>query len=292
MRVMVIVKATKDSEAGVMPTQELLTEMGNFNEQLVKAGVMLAGEGLHPSSRGARVNFSGKNRTVIDGPFTETRELIAGFWIWKVRSLQEAIDWAKRCPNPHPEDCHLEIRPIFSAEDFGEAFTPELREQEASLRAQSLGLGEPRFEDHSELLIAGLNETYTFETRIRIPAQWEKFVPRIGKVPGQIGTNSYGVCWNYKPNCGFDYLSGVEVQSESDLPAGFTHVRIPAQRYAIFTHKQHVSTIAATIDSVWTKWLPESGFQPAESPAFERYSVAFNPQTGMGGMELWIPLKK
>jgi len=130
MKVMVIVKATKASEAGQMPSQQLLTEMGNFNEELVKAGVMLAGDGLHPSKKGARVRFSGKDRLVIDGPFAETKELIAGYWLWKVASLQEAIDWVKRCPNPHDEQCEIEIRPVFDASDFGEALTPELRAQE------------------------------------------------------------------------------------------------------------------------------------------------------------------
>jgi len=133
---MVLVKATKDSEAGVMPSQELLTEMGKFNEELVKAGVMLAGEGLHPSSKGARVHFSGDKRTVTDGPFAETKELVAGFWLWQVRSMDEAIEWAKRCPNPMEEGGLLEIRPVFEAEDFGEEFTPELREQEERLRAE------------------------------------------------------------------------------------------------------------------------------------------------------------
>jgi len=136
MRVMVIVKASKDSEAGVMPSEQLLTEMGNYNEELVKAGIMQAGEGLQPSSKGARVKFAGQKRTVVDGPFAETKELIAGFWIWKVNSLQEAIDWAKRCPNPTGEEGELEIRPVFENEDFGAALTPELREQEARLRAE------------------------------------------------------------------------------------------------------------------------------------------------------------
>jgi hypothetical protein len=136
MRFMVIVKANKDSEAGAMPSEELLTEMGKYNEELVKAGVMLAGEGLHPSSRGARVRFSGKKRTVIDGPFPETKELIAGFWLWQVNSLQEAIEWAKRCPNPTGEESELEIRQVFEAEEFGAEFTPELREQEERLRAE------------------------------------------------------------------------------------------------------------------------------------------------------------
>jgi len=137
MRVMVIVKANKDTEAGVMPSEQLLTEMGNYNEELVKAGIMLAGEGLHPSSKGARIHFSSNKRTVIEGPFAETKELIAGYWMWQVKSLQEAIEWAKRCPNPTGEESVLEIRPIFEAEDFGEEFTPELREQEERLRAQS-----------------------------------------------------------------------------------------------------------------------------------------------------------
>ena len=136
MKFMVIVKATKDSEAGVMPSQQLLTEMGNYNEQLAKAGVLLAADGLHPSSKGARVRFSGSSRTVIDGPFAETKELIAGFWLWRVKSLQEAIEWVKRCPNPHDEECEVEIRQVFEANDFGAEFTPELREQEERLRAE------------------------------------------------------------------------------------------------------------------------------------------------------------
>ena len=137
MRFMVIVKASKDSEAGVMPSEKMLAEMTKFNEDMAKAGVMLAGEGLHPSSKGARVRFSGRNRTVIDGPFAETKELIAGFWIIQVNSLEEAIEWMKRCPNPHNEDSEIEIRQIFEAEDFGAEFTPELREREERLRAQT-----------------------------------------------------------------------------------------------------------------------------------------------------------
>jgi len=136
MKVMVIVKATKASEAGQMPSQQLLSDMGKFNEELVKAGIMQAGEGLHPTSKGARVRFSGKSRTVIDGPFAETKELIAGFWLWKVSSLQEALDWVKRCPNPHEEECEIEIRPVFEVEDFGDGATPEIRERDARLRAQ------------------------------------------------------------------------------------------------------------------------------------------------------------
>ena len=136
MRVMVLIKANKDTETGVMPSEELLRDMGNFNEELVKAGVMLAGEGLHPSSKGVRVKFKGRDRTVTDGPFAETKELLAGFWLWKVKSLDEAIEWVKRIPNPTGDEGVVEIRPIFEAEEFGDEFTPELRDQEERLRAQ------------------------------------------------------------------------------------------------------------------------------------------------------------
>ncbi|WP_437324288.1 YciI family protein [Sorangium sp. So ce381] len=136
MRFMILIKATKDSEAGVMPSEQLFTEMGKFNEELVKAGVMVAGEGLHPSAKGARIRFSGDKRTVVDGPFAETKELIAGFWIWDVKSKEEAIEWVKRCPNPMNEESEVEIRQVFTADDFGPALTPELREQEERLRAQ------------------------------------------------------------------------------------------------------------------------------------------------------------
>ena len=134
MKVMVMVKATASSEAGRMPSASLLAAMGRYNEELVKAGVILAGEGLKPSSAGARVRFSGSSRSVVDGPFTETKELVAGFWLWQVRSMDEAIEWARRCPNPHPSDCEIELRPVFEAEDFGEALTPEIQAQNAGLR--------------------------------------------------------------------------------------------------------------------------------------------------------------
>jgi hypothetical protein len=137
MRVMVIVRATKDTEAGELPSQQLLTEMGKFNEDLVKAGVMLAGEGLHPSSRGRRVRFSGSKRTVIDGPFAEAKELIAGFWLWQVKSMEEAVEWVKRCPNPTNAEGEIEIRQVFEPDDFGPALTPELREQEERIRVQA-----------------------------------------------------------------------------------------------------------------------------------------------------------
>jgi hypothetical protein len=137
MRFMILVKATKDSEAGVIPSEQLLREMGKFNEELAKAGVLLAGEGLHPSSKGARVRFSGAKRAVIDGPFAETKELVAGYWMWQVKSKEEAIEWVKRCPNPMPGESEIEIRQVFEAEDFGAALTPELKKQEERLRKKT-----------------------------------------------------------------------------------------------------------------------------------------------------------
>ena len=137
MRFMILVKATRDSEAGVMPSKQLLAAMIKYNEELLKAGILLAGDGLHPSSRGARVRFSGSERTVVDGPFAETEELVAGFWVWQVKSMEEAIEWVKRCPNPHNEETEIEIRQVFEADDFGAEFTPELRAQEERQRAQA-----------------------------------------------------------------------------------------------------------------------------------------------------------
>jgi hypothetical protein len=137
MKVLVLVKATKESEAGKMPDEKLLTEMGRYNEELVKAGVILGGEGLHPSSKGVRVRFNGANRSVIDGPFAETKELVAGFWLWQVKSMAEAIEWVRRCPNPMEGESDIEIRPVFEAEDFGDLLTPELREKEARWREEA-----------------------------------------------------------------------------------------------------------------------------------------------------------
>jgi AraC family transcriptional regulator len=295
MKVMVMVKASKDSEAGVLPSEQLLREMGKYNEELVKAGILLSAEGLHSSSKGVKVRFSGKNRTVIDGPFTETKELVAGFWLWNVKSMDEAIEWLKRCPNPMNDESDVEIRPVFSPEDFAPCDpSGELRAAQQRLRAEVErgSVGAPRFVDERELLIAGVNASYTFESRVNIPAQWQRFAPQIGKVPGQVGgRTAYGVCWNYKTGAGFDYLSGVEVRDLSGLPAGFSHVRLPAQRYAVFTHDKHVSTIGETIDAIWNKWLPQSGHEATGSPCFERYTESYNPQTGRGGMEIWVPFK-
>jgi hypothetical protein len=144
MRVMVLIKANSDTEANVMPSEELLTEMGKYNEALVKAGVMLAGEGLHPTSKGKRVQFSGTKRTVIDGPFAETKELVAGFWLWQVKSMEEAVEWIKRCPNPTGAESVVELRPVFEPDDFGAELTPELREQEERLRERTAQLAKGR----------------------------------------------------------------------------------------------------------------------------------------------------
>lgn len=292
MKVMVIVKASKGSEAGEMPSTELLTAMSKYNEELVKVGILLNAAGLQPTSKGARVRFSGQDRTVINGPFAETKELIAGYWMWKVKSMEEAIEWVKRCPCPNPmnEDSDIEIRPLFKAEDFGEAFTPELREQEAAVLATSLGLTTPSFKNGPKMMITGLNRSYTAESRVAIPQQWEQFVPQAGAIPGLLGATSYGVCWNTKPNCEFDYLTGVETSNTSQLPPEFTALTIIARRYAVFPHASHVSTIAKTIDTIWTKWAPDCGLKVADAPCFERYTSDFNPGTGMGGMEIWIPL--
>ena len=220
MKVMVIVKASTDSEAGKLPTQQLLADMMQFNDQLVKAGILLAADGLKPSSQGVRVRFSGTSRSVTAGPFTETNELVAGFWLWQVKSLDEAIAWVKRCPNPMLVDSDIEIRPLFEPADFGPALTPELTQQEQQMRSQieQRQLDPPRFERGRELLLAGYQQTYSFETRSGIPAQWARFVPHLGKIPGQVGSSTYGVSWNYQPGQGFDYLSGVEVSAERLWP--------------------------------------------------------------------------
>jgi predicted transcriptional regulator YdeE len=291
MRVMVIVKATKASEAGELPSTELLTAMGKYNEELAKAGILLAAEGLQPSSRGARVRFSGKDRLVTDGPFAETKEQIAGFWLWKVKSLAEAVEWVKRCPNPMNEDSDIDIRPVYEMDDLGDAFTPELREQEAAIRARGLGLPAPTFRQGLELLIAGLNESYSPDTRPRIPQQWERLAPHLGRVPGQVGSDAYGVCHASGPDCKFEYLAGVAVSSPGRLPEGFTMVKVDARRYAVFTHPGHVSALPATIDAIWTKWVPDCGLPVAHAaPCLERYTPEFDPRTGLGGMEVWIPL--
>ena len=234
--------------------------MVKYNEELAQAGILLAADGLKPSSQGARVRFSGQSRIVTDGPFAETKELIAGFWMWKVNSLAEAIEWVKRCPNPMPEDSEIEIRPVFEPEDFGDVLTPELRDQDAAIRAKTLGLSIPTFQHGTDLLVAGLNASYGNEdTRAKIPRQWERLAPHLGKVPGQIGQDAYGVCHASGPDCPFEYLAGVAVSSPDRLPEGFTTVKVDARRYAVFTHLGHVSSLPATIDTIWTQWAPDCG---------------------------------
>lgn len=291
MKVMVIVKASHDSEAGKMPSQQLLTEMGKFNEELAKAGILLAAEGLHPSSKGVRVGFRGKERTVTDGPFAETKELIAGFWLWKVKSMDEAIEWLKRCPNPHDEPGEIDIRPLASFDDFAPQVTPELREQQAGVRAHALGLGAVRYEAGHQLTVAGMNSTYDAQSRANIPAQWQRFAPHIGKVPGQTGTTTYGVCWNVKANGVFDYLCGVEIASSANLPPNFTRASLSAVRYAVVTHEGHVSALPLTLDKIWKQWIPDSSLQAAQAPWFERYTEKFDPISGNGAVEIWVPLQ-
>jgi predicted transcriptional regulator YdeE len=292
MKVMVIVKASKNSEAGQMPTSDLLAAMGKFNQELTDAGIMLSGEGLHPSSKGARVHFSGKNRTVTDGPFTETKELIAGFWMWRVKSMQEAIDWVKKCPNPMTEDSDIEIRQVFSAEDFGAEFTPELREQESALRAKGLGLNEPTFQNAPDMLVAGLSRHYTSETRIAIPQHWEQFVQRVGTIPCVKGGALYGVCYNSSSDCSFDYLTGFEATPTAKAPADFAELKIKASRYAVFVHTGHVSAIPKALELIWNQWAPDCGLKIARGrPCFERYTSEFNSKTGMGGTDIWIPIE-
>lgn len=291
MKVIVMVKATKKSEAGEMPSEQLLTDMGHYNQQLVEAGIMLAGEGLHPSSQGARVKFSGKERTVRQGPFEQTSELLAGFWLWQVKSMEEAIEWVKRCPNPHDEECEIEIRPIFAAEDFGEAMSPEVRLQEANLRARALELGEVRIDATPEMVIAGHNRGYTPDTAQEIPEQWSKFAPLIGKIAGQVGSTSYGVTWNVEPDCSFEYLTGVEISDPTQIGDDLNSVRLASRRYAVLTHQGHVSQLPATFDKIWSKWVPDCGLNVVKAPCFERYASKFDPATGTGEVEIWIPLE-
>lgn len=288
MKVMVMVKATPGSEAGELPSQELLAAMGAYNEALVQAGIMLAGEGLHPSSKGARVRFSGTNRTVIDGPFAETKELVAGFWLWRVDSIEQAIEWVRKCPNPMNEESEIEIRQVFSAEDFGDQFTPELREQEASLRAAGLGLQRPSFCHGPARAISGLKRHYTAQTRSGIPQHWSEFVEQAARAG--VRGDYFGVCCDAQEGCEFQYLTGAELAPGAALPSGWETIELPARRYAVFVHSGHVSAIPQTLEKIWGRWAPDCGLALAAVPCFERYTGQFNPQTGLGGMEIWVPL--
>lgn len=294
MKVMVMVKATASSEAGLPPPEGLFAEMNAFNEELVKAGIMLAGEGLKPSSAGARVRFSGKDRMVVDGPFAETNELVAGYWLWQVKSMEEAIAWVKRCPNPMIEDSEIEIRPLYEMADFAE-WDPsgELIAAEEKLRGEmeKYLLVPPRFENGPALRIVGFNGSYTFETRSDIPSQWERFGPHCHNMPGANTDHAYGVCWNYRPGVGFDYLTGMAMAADAPVPEGMVDLLLAPCRYAVFTHTGNVSKIAETLDAIWCKWLPNSGHEAADAPSFERYDARFDPMTGDGGLEIWVPLK-
>jgi predicted transcriptional regulator YdeE len=278
--------------AGAEALKDAMTEAAAHARELSDSGRYVSASPLHSSETATCVRVRDGKRAITDGPFAETNEVIAGFWLWKVKSMAEAIEWVKRCPNPMLEDSAIEIRPVFEADDFGEAFTPELREQEAAVRAKALGLGTPTFRPGQRLLIAGLNESYTAATRGKIPEQWQRLAPHLGKVPGQVGEDSYGVCWKADSQCNFEYLAGVAVSSPDRLPAGFKAVEIDSLRYAVFGHAGHVSEIPATIAAIWTKWAPDCGLRLAhDAPCFERYTDEFDARTGLGGMEIWIPLE-
>jgi predicted transcriptional regulator YdeE len=205
--------------------------------------------------------------------------------------MEEAVDWLKRCPNPHDEPGEVEIRQVFSADDFASEMTPEMREHEASIRAQTLGLGAVRFEAGRERLVAGFNNSYDMNTGSNIPALWARFAPHIGKVPGQIGAATYGVSWNMQPGGKFDYLAGTEVSADTKLPADFTRVTLPAGRYAVLTHEGHVSLLPQTFDKIFSQWLPDAGLKTVKAPCFERYTEKFNPKTVTGPVEIWVALE-
>lgn len=297
MKVIVMIKANEKSEAGVLPSEKYMAEMGKYNEELVNAGIMLAGEGLHPSSKGKRIMFSGDFTTVTDGPFAETKEIIAGFWMWRVKSMDEAVEWAKKIPAPPIEEQTegevgiVEIRQVFEAEDFGEAFTPELMEHEAGLRAQTIGLNKPRYEDRNAMTIAGIKNRYNMDNRMNISSQWQNFFSLIDSVPGKVNPSTYGVSFNQDSDCSFDYISGVEVSHADHLPEQFDSVTIPASRYAVFTHSAHVSSITDTIDKILNQWMPDCELKIVDTLSFICHKDEFNRLTGMGGVEIWIPIQ-
>jgi AraC family transcriptional regulator len=190
------------------------------------------------------------------------------------------------------EDSDIDIRPIFETEDFGAELNSELRERGAALRAKTVGLNLPTFQDGPELLIAGLSRRYTSESRVAIPRQWEDFVPRAAELSPSPGASWFGVCSNCAPDDSFDYLTGVELAEARSIPHGLTSLQLAPRRYVVFAHTGHVSTMPKTIDVIWKQWAPECGLKIARNgPCVERYTSEFNPQTGMGGMEIWIPLE-
>ncbi len=291
MKVLVIVKASKDSEAGKMPSSELISAMGKFNEELIKAGLFEMGAGLTASSHGARVKFAGSERTVIDGPFPETKELIAGFWIWNVKSMAEAIDWVRRCPNPHLDEGIVELRPFMGPECFGDSLTGEVAEQDAAVRALALGLGEIRYDTGRPMVMTGLAGSFTVQTAAKIPDLWMQFAPHIAKIPGVAHADvCYGVSFNQTREGSFDYLCGQEIAESAATPTNFTRLNIPGGRYVVVTHQGHISKLPETVGKMWREWLPETALKPAQSPWYERYDERWIPATGEGPVELWLPL--
>lgn len=289
MKVMVIVKASPSSEAGVMPSEELMAEMGAYNQKLIDAGIMLAGEGLHPTSRGYRVRFSGANRTVVRGPFTETNELIAGYWLWKVQSIEEALEWVKQCPNPMLEDSEIEIRQVYDMEDFGEVMTPELKEQDLGQRAKLAGLGWLGIQDSSERKLLGVGKKYSAETRFRIPEQWHQFVGMLPQLQGNHHPETYGLITPVSGCSEIHYLTGVEPINSSNTPQTFTSGNIPAGNYAVFAHEGHVSKIPDTMQKIG-EILSESGYSSESGISFEKYTAKFDPMKGTGGIEIWVSI--
>ncbi len=290
MKVMVIVKASKSSEAGELPSTEMLAAMGEFNQKLVEAGVMVDGAGLRPSREGARVRFSGTERLVTDGPFAETKELIAGYWIWNVQSIEEAIEWVKQCPNPMPEESDIEIRRFYEVEDFGPAFTAELREKEAVQRAVLLGLQAPNFCDVEEMIVVGMNQSYDMVSRSAIPQQWDRFNDRTKPLGISPSADYFGVSWKCDSQGNFEYLVGTKASEIREVPADFTSLTIPAGRYVVFEYVEHISKFPSFPQKVFKQWAPESGITIGPGPWLERYTPKFDPAVGVGGIELWIPI--
>lgn len=300
MKILVMVKATASSETGQLPSSELMEAMMHYNQELVRHGILLAGEGLKPSSQGFRVRFSGSSRTVIEGPFAETKELVAGYWVWNVKSMEEALEWVKRCPNPMPEESEIELRPIYELEDFGDVVTPEVLETEGAMRAVEFGLAMPTFVQSPNRMLLGIAKRYTLVTRSEIPSQWNQFVEKISDIPHQAGPSSFGVSYECASDGSFDYFTGVEVtqvvdtSSRHDDPTpAFDRYCIPAGRYVVVEHTGHVSEIPKALETIWTRWIPSSGLKILrDGPCVEHYTEAFDPTTGMGGVEFWLPLEE
>ena len=252
-----------------------------LTRDLNERGQYLGASPLEPVALATSVRVRDGKRLVTDGPFAETREQLGGFFLIEAKDLDEAIDIASRIPGARKGT--VEVRPVLALAGLPEP---------AAGAAQSSAIAPARIEQGRDLLIAGLQSSYTNESRVSIPLQWQRFGAFLGRVPGQVGQASYGVCWSGDGQCDVEYLTGVEVKEAVGLPSEFQQVRLPARRYAIFEHREHISTIGATLDAIWSQWRPSSGDQcDAKSPWFERYDERFNPQTGAGVTEIWIPLR-